>query len=300
MFAQINDLKDSLYFYNMGKTRNSVFIVVLNLCLMVLATISVCVFGELQLNADVFDLVIEASSVIVHFMIFAMIALIRLRKQLKIWILSGSLLMQLGLYLNIIDEFVFVSTKGWEIWGDSLFLIGTLFLAYGIALWINHTYKASTLDGLTGAYNRRFFESMLRHFLDKPSKQKTHGCMVFFDLDDFKKINDKWGHVIGDEVLKRVTETVKLQLRDGDVVCRSGGEEFEVFLPGSSIVQAKMVAGRLLDSFHMLEKFELPLVTASFGVTEIKQNDTVEDIRKRSDEAMYNAKHTGKARVRVF
>ena len=300
LFAQVADLKDSLYFYNMGQKRNSVLVVVFNLCLMALATICVCVYGELQLNADVFDLAIEASSVLVHFMIFSMIALIRLRKQLKMWILSGSLAMQLGLYLNIIDEFIFVSAKGWEIWGDSLFLIGTLFLAYGIALWINHTYRASTLDGLTGVYNRRFFESILRHFLNKSAKQKLHGCMVFFDLDDFKKVNDQWGHVVGDKVLRQIAQTVKLQLRDGDVVCRSGGEEFEIFLPGSSIEQAKMVAGRLLDSFHKLHSAELPIVTASFGVTEIQNNDTVEAIRKRSDEAMYNAKNTGKAQVRVF
>ena len=127
---------------------------------------------------------------------------------------------------------------------------------------------------------------------------------MIMDIDHFKKINDTYGHLVGDRVLIAVAKSILHCLRPTDMPVRYGGEEFTIFLPGTSIENAKIVGERLRASIESM-KIQLPdqddsiSVTISVGFTERKDGDTVETIIKRADDALYYAKEAGRNKVCV-
>jgi diguanylate cyclase (GGDEF)-like protein len=126
--------------------------------------------------------------------------------------------------------------------------------------------------------------------------------IIFFDVDNFKNINDTLGHNIGDSVLIRIAEILKVTLRESDFCARWGGEEFIIACEDSSIKDGELIAEKLrfaLESDRDLQKVAQRSVTASFGVTNIIEKDTLESVIKRVDDAMYQAKEGGKNRVVV-
>jgi diguanylate cyclase (GGDEF)-like protein len=120
-------------------------------------------------------------------------------------------------------------------------------------------------------------------------------------LDNFKKINDFYGHAVGDEVLKKVAEKVRKHLRKTDLFVRWGGEEFAVILPYTDLKGAAKVAEKLRKAIEDL-KFDQPYlkVTASFGVTELKPGENLVEALGRADKALYAAKRKGKNRIEVY
>jgi diguanylate cyclase (GGDEF)-like protein len=120
------------------------------------------------------------------------------------------------------------------------------------------------------------------------------------DLDNFKHINDAYGHTMGDKVLQIVGNVLKQSARQGDIVCRSGGEEFEILLANANVEEASEVARRILTNLAHNTPDGIPTITASIGVTDIRQSDYNDSLRQRADEAMYQAKKQGKARINVF
>jgi len=172
------------------------------------------------------------------------------------------------------------------------------------------TLKHATLDALTGLNNRRQFDVRLGQEVSTAKRKKKSLCCIMIDVDYFKKVNDTYGHIAGDCVLKRVGKIIPQELREYDIAARYGGEEFSILLPYTSIQEAFAVAQRLRKAIEEAEmdisEAKIPdtktiKVTASFGVSEYI--DTIKDpkeLYKMADSALYEAKERGRNRVIVY
>lgn len=157
------------------------------------------------------------------------------------------------------------------------------------------------VDALTGLHNRRWLEEMYTRELKRSNAGNLHLSAFMVDIDHFKRINDSYGHLVGDQVLIAVSKVILACLRPTDMPVRYGGEEFTIFLPGTSVENAKIVGERLRAAVEALP-ISLPngdklTVTVSVGFTERQNEDTVEAIIKRADDALYFAKESGRNRV---
>ena len=157
------------------------------------------------------------------------------------------------------------------------------------------------VDGLTNLYNARHFHSHLKMESNRADRYGQPLSLLFFDLDDFKKYNDVYGHVEGDKVLSRIGEVVKRGLRQTDSAFRYGGEEFAVILPMTDLPSAITAAERLADELYR-EVFspasgEDVHITCSIGVALHRQDETPMSFVQRADLLMYRAKSEGKNRV---
>ncbi|WP_223806999.1 diguanylate cyclase [Marichromatium sp. AB31] len=156
---------------------------------------------------------------------------------------------------------------------------------------------ASFTDGLTGLYNRRYLFSMLGKEVDMFHRYHQPLSIFLFDLDDFKKINDQYGHPVGDEVLVRVAEELRQCVREVDVIGRYGGEEFMVILPHAHLSAAREVAERIRVQVSALGWPQAGLrVTISGGVCEFN-GVSVDAFVKLADDSLYRAKKAGKDQV---
>jgi diguanylate cyclase (GGDEF)-like protein len=160
--------------------------------------------------------------------------------------------------------------------------------------------KMASVDGLTGAFNKRYFEDLIARVVAGRSPQGPPLCLVVFDIDHFKTINDTWGHAAGDAVLKQFAQIVRAQLRDNDVFCRIGGEEFAVVLENTALDAARLAAEIVRGAIEMhdflFEQKRIP-VTASLGVAACEPGETSDAFFKRADARLYDAKHSGRNRV---
>lgn len=158
----------------------------------------------------------------------------------------------------------------------------------------------AAFDPLTRLYNRhRFIELYTTEFV--AMQQRDHAmCLMMLDIDYFKKINDSYGHNIGDDVLRKVAKVIQIPVRNVDIVCRWGGEEFVFLLPTVDEEQALIIAEKLRQT---VEDYEMPngiKVTVSIGITALKQNDALEEVVSRADHALYDAKRQGRNRSVLF
>ena len=154
-------------------------------------------------------------------------------------------------------------------------------------------------DKLTNIFNRRKFRDILDEFVNFSKRYKSPLSLIFLDIDDFKKVNDTYGHEVGDFILKEVVNVAKKSLRKSDVFGRWGGEEFLILLPNTDVNGAKMVAEKIRKSIEDYD-FNGLKITISLGVTQLKIDDTIEKFVNRADMALYQAKKEGKNRVIVF
>lgn len=155
-------------------------------------------------------------------------------------------------------------------------------------------YELATHDPLTKIYNRKGLLDILKQKIGEVKRYKRELSVIFFDIDHFKQINDKYGHVVGDKVLQELSKTVSENIRKSDIFARWGGEEFLILLPETSKEQAVVLAEKLRETIAD-QKFEkVQKVTCSFGVTELQKNDSLEDLLKRVDKLLYKAKSLGR------
>ena len=160
------------------------------------------------------------------------------------------------------------------------------------------------LDPLTKLYNKKSFEKILEEYIRLYKKYGRIFSLILLDIDNFKAVNDTYGHVIGDEVLKHVAGILKQYLREKDIVARVGGEEFAILLPGVDITLAYKIAERIrtiLENRIITVDRKSINITASFGLMEI--NDDIKDARdmlQSVDRALYRAKKEGKNKVILF
>lgn len=159
-----------------------------------------------------------------------------------------------------------------------------------------HYYHA-THDMLTKIYNRSFFLDKLDDELTYSSRYQVPFSIVIFDIDHFKRFNDTFGHLKGDEVLVAVCDIVKLNIRKTDIFARWGGEEFVILLPNTPIDKAEVLAQNLRKLIETLSLVDVESVTASFGISEYKAGDVEKTIFHRADEALYKAKENGRNQV---
>lgn len=166
----------------------------------------------------------------------------------------------------------------------------------------------ATLDALTGLNNRRQFEARIKQEVATAKRQHKPLCAMMIDVDFFKKVNDTYGHVIGDCVLKNVANIIKREIREYDIASRYGGEEFSVLLPFTKIEEAFAVAQRLR---HAVEKSSIDVVkengeatsvnvTISVGIYAFRDNDEVQTLYQNADKALYEAKTHGRNKVVIF
>jgi len=152
-------------------------------------------------------------------------------------------------------------------------------------------------DSLTGIYNRQRFNEELQREIKRFKRVNEPLSVVMLDIDDFKNFNDNYGHQIGDKVLVEITSLISKYIREVDIFARWGGEEFILLLPNTRKDKALLVAESLRKRVENLRCGDELKITASFGVTEIKDEDTLSSLEKRVDDALYLAKHNGKNRV---
>ncbi|MDR3211596.1 MAG: GGDEF domain-containing protein [Planctomycetota bacterium] len=160
--------------------------------------------------------------------------------------------------------------------------------------------EASSIDSLTGLSNRRAFDLLLKTRISSAILERTGFSCLLVDVDHFKQVNDTFGHQVGDQVLQKVGQTLKLSARDGDAICRYGGEEFVLLLPGRGLDGATMVAERLRQNVSL--GIALPdgtNLTVSVGGSEYIVGEEGAETIRRADEALYMAKKTGRNRVCV-
>ena len=153
-------------------------------------------------------------------------------------------------------------------------------------------------DPLTSIYNRLHFSNFLESEIDRVKRYGGTFSIIFFDLDHFKKINDEYGHLAGDNVLKEVSVLVGKANRSADIFARYGGEEFIILTPSTDMAGAIVHAERLRNDIENYRFSDIGHLTCSFGVAEfIPETDDMPSIFKRADTALYNAKHLGRNRV---
>lgn len=151
-------------------------------------------------------------------------------------------------------------------------------------------------DVLTGLSNRRAFDAMLQRLLAGHRGSDAGFALLMLDLDRFKSYNDDFGHLAGDEALRRTGAILRGVLRPQDMAARYGGEEFAILLPGTGPIGARRVAQRLRDGFHGQPWPERPL-TASVGIAWAVPGDSAASLISRADSALYQAKQTGRDRA---
>ena len=152
-------------------------------------------------------------------------------------------------------------------------------------------------DKLTGAYNRSYLEYIYQKHLDAQAREGTDCAFILLDIDDFKLVNDNYGHLTGDRVLILLSNIITHKIRRDDVFVRWGGEEFLLLLPQTSQENAIKTAEILRMEISKLDIGIDCKITSSFGVTGCRKNDTKETLFERLDQALYAAKRSGKNRV---
>ena len=152
-------------------------------------------------------------------------------------------------------------------------------------------------DALTKLYNRRFFMNIANNIILLEKREKRKSSLLMFDIDNFKKINDTYGHPIGDLVLSNLGKILLEYSRKSDVISRIGGEEFIILLPNTDLISAKKYSENLRriieNSIIKTSDFEFSF-TVSLGLTLIEDNDTLEKAISRVDKYLYQAKRNGK------
>lgn len=183
-----------------------------------------------------------------------------------------------------------------------------LFLNIGLSLviiFLIKRYVRDTLEGmvnfdsLTGIYNRRYFNEAMHNEIIRSERYRAAFCMIMFDIDHFKKINDTYGHDMGDIILRELAAIVQQCVRKSDTLARVGGEEFAVIVPEAKLENALLLAEKIRVKIQENVFADGIKVTVSLGLTQYKEKDNENSIYKRADNALYKAKANGRNRIEV-
>lgn len=155
-------------------------------------------------------------------------------------------------------------------------------------------------DPLTGLYNRRSFNAFCDHEFARAMRYGESLSFMIIDIDFFKNVNDTFGHLVGDEVIKRVADICNEHARESDILARIGGEEFAIILPNTDIDSAYELAERLRKAQQQYDQQQAPCITISIGISTLdSQDNTFIDMFKRADKALYSSKNIGRNSVNV-
>lgn len=230
------------------------------------------------------------------------------------WILYATLhgtLQYAPLFVNIAAD---GSSKAVVFWASAMLAFGLPILIGGLVLlelllsqWRQREKNIeilSQIDPLTGLYNRRTLYHFLSDLLNKNNDKPSLHSLILLDLDFFKKINDSYGHVVGDKILLATAEALQNTVRHNDIVSRFGGEEFVIVLTNTTHEQTMQVAERCRNELMKItictdsDELQQVKITASFGITHFDSDiDSTDIIFKQADEALYHAKDLGRNQV---
>ena len=157
--------------------------------------------------------------------------------------------------------------------------------------------QQADLDALTGLHNRRYFHETLAREVARAHRYERHLALVVLDLDDFKEINDRIGHLAGDSVLAEAAERVRDVVRSADIACRVGGDEFAVILPEASHTDADQLYQRIQGAVSAAPVGNAGSLRFSAGVAELQPSDDAVSFFQRADDALYRAKQLGKGQT---
>ena len=158
--------------------------------------------------------------------------------------------------------------------------------------------RLANTDPLTGAYNRRYLNEFSFEYLKIVKRENKDLSLLLLDLDDFKIINDTFGHEIGDIVIKELVKISKQSIRESDLVVRFGGDEFIILLPNTNISNARLVANKIFDSIGEYNKTKEFSFSVSIGTSYYQAGDnSIDDLISRADQSLYEAKRAGKSCV---
>ncbi|NOQ42117.1 MAG: diguanylate cyclase [Desulfuromusa sp.] len=170
-----------------------------------------------------------------------------------------------------------------------------------LAAQLNESLKQveqlAVTDTLTETYNRRKFDEVVSQEHRRAEHEKTPFSLIMFDLDHFKKVNDRYGHSIGDQVLKQLSRLIRGLIRQGDLLIRWGGEEFLLLLPATQLDEAGPFAERVRLEVEQENFPTAGQITISLGVAQLQEGDSIDALLKRVDNALYRAKQKGRNRV---
>jgi diguanylate cyclase (GGDEF)-like protein len=157
--------------------------------------------------------------------------------------------------------------------------------------------QLADLDALTSLHNRRYFHETLAREVARAQRYGRRLALIVFDLDDFKAVNDRIGHLAGDSVLADAAERVRDVVRSADIACRVGGDEFAVILPESTLDDADQLYRRIQTAVSTRPLARVGKLHLSAGVAELRPGDDGTALFKRADEALYRAKNGGKDQI---
>jgi diguanylate cyclase (GGDEF)-like protein len=196
---------------------------------------------------------------------------------------------------------IFTRTRGHQYSDEDVRLLESLAVHAGPAIENANRFREARqqadLDALTGLHNRRFFHETLARECARAHRYERQLSLVVFDLDDFKDVNDRIGHLAGDAVLAEAAERVRGVVRTSDIACRVGGDEFAVILPESSIGDADQLYRRIQNAISSRPLGQGGKLFLSAGVAELRAEDDPVAFFQRADDALYRAKEAGKGRV---
>lgn len=165
-----------------------------------------------------------------------------------------------------------------------------------IKLYLEQEKKA-VIDYLTGLYNKAYFEEAMDREINQAKRYNREFSLILIDIDNFKQINDTYGHLMGDEVLKTLAKIIQLNVRKEDTMCRLGGEEFAIILPDTSIQGANKVAEKIRQLFNNETLSDVNL-SFSAGISVFPKNGTTKlELIEAADRALYFSKYSGKNKV---
>lgn len=210
----------------------------------------------------------------------------------EIWIISNQL----------VEDSQLLSESKIRIYRYSYILIFTTLAMGLLILWLIRKYVRESLehmvnhDGLTGLYNRRFFDESLNREVEKANRYGKPFSLLFFDVDHFKRVNDRYGHSVGDSVLKELSNRVRENIRGSDLLARIGGEEFAIIASETGLEEACQMAEKIRVLVARDPFQDAGGCTISLGITTFRKDDTGESMLKRADQSLYVAKEAGRDR----
>jgi len=191
----------------------------------------------------------------------------------------GNHIVPIGIFVFMLFQSLVIADKYYHIFSENIVL-----------------YHTASRDSMTGLFNKGHFLKLGKTFFKEASETERHG-FLFIDIDDFKKVNDTYGHEAGDELIITISERIIRSLRNSDIACRYGGDEFVVWLRDAKEYEVKEIASRLLEIVTepiQINDDEL-IITLSMGVSFFpKDGNDIEKLINKSDKLMYRAKSKGK------
>lgn len=229
----------------------------------------------------------------------AMLGVFPLTVAFGMFLSAAILMVQLGLTAYL-GQLISLDTLD-KLWVLLMFVGVSLWIQSGQLLMLLKLYRESTQDPLTGLINRRVLMKRLSSEVGHNKNEKQPFCVLMFDLDRFKRINDNYGHLTGDQVLKQTAKILQNGLREQDIIARFGGEEFVAVLTNTTSQSAVEIAERIRQSCYDTQVIapnkDIIQLSTSVGVTQYEPGEAIETALARVDECLYKAKEQGRNRV---